>query len=121
MNNATPFKLGTFSAADAAPFVGVVLNERVTALRELGAPLAAYGTMLELLADWQRSFEALSRAVSTAEQRGRPLSEVRVHAPVPKPGTIYCSGANYKKHVVDLIVAHQDQSETHGMTLEQKR
>jgi 2-keto-4-pentenoate hydratase/2-oxohepta-3-ene-1,7-dioic acid hydratase in catechol pathway len=44
-----------------------------------------------------------------------------VHAPVPAPGTIYCSGANYKKHVVDLIVAHQEQVETAGMTPEQKR
>ena len=40
---------------------------------------------------------------------------------MPKPGTIYCSGANYKKHVVDLIIAHQDQAATQGMSLEQKR
>jgi 2,4-diketo-3-deoxy-L-fuconate hydrolase len=34
---------------------------------------------------------------------------------------VYCSGANYRKHVVDLIVAHQEPAETQGMTLEQKR
>jgi 2-keto-4-pentenoate hydratase/2-oxohepta-3-ene-1,7-dioic acid hydratase in catechol pathway len=123
MTNTTAFKLGTFSPADGAPFVGAVLDERVMPLHELEGALAACGTMLELLADWQRSFEVLCRAVEApqAQRNARPLSELRVHAPVPKPGTIYCSGANYKKHVVDLIVAHQDQSETHGMTLEQKR
>jgi len=36
-------------------------------------------------------------------------------------GTIYASGANYRKHVVELIVAHQDQAATQGMTPEQKR
>jgi 2-keto-4-pentenoate hydratase/2-oxohepta-3-ene-1,7-dioic acid hydratase in catechol pathway len=123
MTNTTAFKLGTFSPADGAPFVGAVLDERVMPLHELEGALAACGTMLELRADWQRSFEVLCRAVEApqAQRNARPLSELRVHAPVPKPGTIYCSGANYKKHVVDLIVAHQDQSETHGMTLEQKR
>ena len=40
---------------------------------------------------------------------------------MPDPGTVYCSGANYKQHVVDLIVAHQDQSELQGMSPEQKR
>jgi 2-keto-4-pentenoate hydratase/2-oxohepta-3-ene-1,7-dioic acid hydratase in catechol pathway len=123
MSNPTPFKLGTFSAANAAPFVGAVLDERVTPLQELGAALASYPTMLDLLADWERSFEALSRATQAPDfqRHARPLSDLRVHAPVPKPGTVYCSGANYKKHVVDLIVAHQDQGETQGMTLEQKR
>jgi 2-keto-4-pentenoate hydratase/2-oxohepta-3-ene-1,7-dioic acid hydratase in catechol pathway len=50
----------------------------------------------------------------------RPLGELTIHAPLPQPRTVYCSGANYKKHVVDLIVAHQEQSETQGMSREQK-
>jgi 2,4-diketo-3-deoxy-L-fuconate hydrolase len=122
MSHAKSFRLGTFSSAGDAPFVGLVQGERVVPLQALGSPLSACITMLDLLGDWQRNFEMLSRA-STADQLARSfaLGELRVHAPIPRPGTIYCSGANYKKHVVDLIIAHQEQAETHGMTLEQKR
>jgi 2,4-diketo-3-deoxy-L-fuconate hydrolase len=122
MSNRVSFRLGTFSVGGTAPFAGLVIDERVIALRDLGPPLAACATMLDVLENWERAFEALCRASSAVRpHQGRPVSELRIHAPVPKPGTIYCSGANYKKHVVDLIVAHQDQAETHGMTLEQKR
>ena len=120
MNDA--FRLGTFSASGGAPFPGMVVDERVVALQDLGAPLAACATMLDVLENWERNFEALRRVSGTVRpEQLRPLSELRVHAPVPNPGTVYCSGANYKKHVVDLIVAHQEQAETQGMTLEQKR
>jgi 2,4-didehydro-3-deoxy-L-rhamnonate hydrolase len=112
MSEAPPFKLGTFSAAGSAPFVGRVIEDRVL-------PLAAQ-TMLDLLEDWERNFEALRNGARMPHLE-RPISELRVHAPIPKPGTIYCSGANYKKHVIDLMIAHQDQGETQGMTLEQKR
>jgi 2,4-didehydro-3-deoxy-L-rhamnonate hydrolase len=105
----TPFALGTFSSGNQTPFAGLVLQDRVLPLEV---------TMLDLLADWERSFAMLQKAV---QRDMRPLREFRVHAPVPRPGTVYCSGANYKKHVVDLIIAHQDQAETQGMTLEQKR
>jgi 2-keto-4-pentenoate hydratase/2-oxohepta-3-ene-1,7-dioic acid hydratase in catechol pathway len=50
-----------------------------------------------------------------------PLQQLRVHAPIPKPGTVYCSGANYKKHVAELIVAHQNDERTRGMSLDEKR
>jgi 2,4-diketo-3-deoxy-L-fuconate hydrolase len=112
MSDTMPFKLGTFSAGSAPPFVGCLVGDRVL-------PLEA-ATMLDLLADWERNFDAISRLVGQAPA-GRPLGELRVHAPIPKPGTIYCSGANYKKHVVELIIAHQDQSQTQGMSLEQRR
>lgn len=116
------FKLGTFSTSGGAPFPGMVIDEGVVALQYLGAPLAACATMLDVLENWERNFEALRRASSTVRpEQLQPLSGLRVHAPVPKPGTVYCSGANYKKHVVDLIIAHQEQAETQGMTLDQKR
>jgi 2-keto-4-pentenoate hydratase/2-oxohepta-3-ene-1,7-dioic acid hydratase in catechol pathway len=49
------------------------------------------------------------------------LAQLRVHAPLSRPGPIYCSGANYKKHVAELIVAHQNDERTRGMSLEEKR
>jgi 2,4-didehydro-3-deoxy-L-rhamnonate hydrolase len=78
--------------------------------------------MLDLLRDWQHNFAALSRIATRAttelKSQFKPVSELRVHAPVPQPGSIYCAAANYRKHVIDLLVA---QPQTQGMTLEEKR
>jgi 2,4-diketo-3-deoxy-L-fuconate hydrolase len=128
------FSLGTFSVAGCTPFPGLVLGDRVISLRALqplfataGPQLARCATLLEVLDDWERNFELLRGAATTLQadsiwhRQFSPLEQVHVHAPLPQPRTVYCSGANYKKHVVDLIIAHQDQAETQAMTLEQKR
>jgi 2,4-didehydro-3-deoxy-L-rhamnonate hydrolase len=119
------FHLGTFSAAGSRPFPGIVMGERVIALQAI-FPCA---TLLDVLEDWQSRFVILrdvasGLVASPSSQLARQLrllGELTVHAPIPQPRTVYCSGANYKKHVVDLIVAHQEQAETQGMSLEQKR
>src|SRR5262249_47252427 len=117
------FQLGTFSVTGGRPFTGLVMNERVIALQALQPQFGA--TMLDVLDDWPAQFAALCNitgdSAAVLKEQARPLSEVAVHAPIPQPRTIYCSGANYKKHVVDLIVAHQEQAETQGMSQEQKR
>ena len=136
------FALGTFSVAGsvpsangAAPFPGVVLGERVIPMRGFVPQLSAQGierdaceSLQSVLDDWPRVFPALERAVhgmqagnSTPADDPVPLERLRVHAPIPRPGTIYCSGANYKKHVAELIVAHQNDERTRGMSLEEKR
>jgi 2-keto-4-pentenoate hydratase/2-oxohepta-3-ene-1,7-dioic acid hydratase in catechol pathway len=48
------------------------------------------------------------------------LSSLSVHSPLPQPRHVYCSGANYKKHVVQLITA-QVSDETKGMNAEERR
>jgi 2,4-didehydro-3-deoxy-L-rhamnonate hydrolase len=128
------FFLGTFSTAGCRPFPGLVLNDQVIALYAFkslstipGAlEVARCETLLELLDRWDLHFPALQEVAYLLAGNGegwklRPISELTVHAPLPEPRTIYCSGANYKKHVVDLIVAHQEQAETQGMSAEQKR
>ena len=136
------FALGTFSAggADAsrarASFAGVVLGDRVVALTALAPELQERGvapeactSLLSLLDDWPRTFPALQHTVHKLQEGGLavrandlvPLEQLRVHAPIPKPGTIYCSGANYKKHVAELIVAHASDERTKAMSLEEKR
>ena len=130
----TPFKLGTFSIAGCRPFAGLVLDNRVIALSALrtfgGASSLRLGeTILEVLAQWESNFAALQDIVfemingrsPELQRHSCALDQVHVHAPIPEPRTLYCSGANYKKHVVDLIIAHQDQAATLGMALETKR
>lgn len=123
------FQLGTFSAAGSRPFPGLVVNDQVIALAAAGGQLARCGTILEVLEDWERHFEVLRRLAARLAQgeapefraQLTPVGQLHVHAPLPRPGAIYCSGANYKKHVIDLVVAHSEQAETQGMTVEQKR
>jgi 2,4-didehydro-3-deoxy-L-rhamnonate hydrolase len=131
-----PFKLGTFSVAGGTPFPGLLIENRVLALSALrlsaqtsSQQAGRCATVLDLLDEWEAHFPAL-QAVAADILEGRApelqrqlsgLEQVRVHAPIPQPRTVYCSGANYKKHVVDLIIAHQDQPATQGMTAEQKR
>ena len=125
MSDSPSFHLGTFSVAGCRPFPGLVIDERVIAIEAI-FPCA---TLLDVLDDWQSHFAILrdiasALVASPASQPARqlrPLGDLTVHAPIPQPRTVYCSGANYKKHVVDLIVAHQGQAETEGMSLEQKR
>jgi len=127
----TAFSLGTFSAAGSRPFAGLIIADRVLPLRALHAECASRGfhfaqdtSLLDLLGDWDRAFDVLRQIAtgmpSSLTQQFGPVSELHVHAPIEKPGTIYCSGADYRKHVVDLIVAHSEQSATQGMTPEQK-
>jgi 2-keto-4-pentenoate hydratase/2-oxohepta-3-ene-1,7-dioic acid hydratase in catechol pathway len=135
MMTQSSFLLGMFSAAGCKPFPGMVVDSDVIALHALislpgGATfaLAQSSSLLEVLNRWHWYFDTLSDFASAARSPSgpvhslrRPVGELTVHAPLPEPRTIYCSGANYKKHVVDLVVAHQDQAETQGMTHEEKR
>ena len=98
-------------------------------LEGMGVQLLGPATMRDLLEEWPHNFEVLKHAASTIHSRRTaalmkcavPIDTLRMHAPVPRPGTVYCSGANYKKHVVDLVLAHQDQKETQGMSPEERR
>jgi 2,4-diketo-3-deoxy-L-fuconate hydrolase len=134
--SSSPHALGTFSASGGAPFPGLVLGEhvlpvrsRAQALHARGVAPAACDSMQGILDEWPRAFAALDdivrgmqgEAAAARERDLVPLERLRVHAPIPRPGTIYCSGANYKKHVAELIVAHQNDERTRGMSLDEKR
>jgi 2,4-diketo-3-deoxy-L-fuconate hydrolase len=111
------FALGTFSVAGASPFAGLVIDERVIAieaLRELSRRLGTVllgSTTLELLQHWQhnlKALEALVPALPGAQAAGIATQAIaasllHIHAPVV-PRQILCAGANYRKHVIDLIL-----------------
>ncbi|WP_233493094.1 MULTISPECIES: fumarylacetoacetate hydrolase family protein [unclassified Meiothermus] len=113
-----PFHLGTFQAAGGPPFAGLVQQGQVVAVaalrplcRRLGYELFQPESVLGLLEDWPRNYPALVRAVEAiraGEAKELPFiaeTQLQTLPPVYLPRQIFCSGANYKKHVVDLIVA----------------
>jgi len=114
------FALGTFSLAGCAPFAGLVTdpssgNERVIAVEALkplanqaGLTLTDAASVLALLDQWAINAPALQAAANAVAAGALanalvPLSSLKVHAPVASR-QIFMSGANYFKHVVDLIV-----------------
>ncbi len=73
--------------------------------------------MLELLRVWERGQVAAQRAVEHVEGRASeegepkgpmgerlliPLSEVKVLAPIPRPGKLLCIGLNYVDHAAEI-------------------
>ena len=115
----TPFSLGTFSVAGCPPFAGVVIEDRmiaVTALQplceEAGRPLSSPETVFGLLQSWEHNFPVLQAAVdelqgeqSVGMVESVALDMVKIHAPVLYPRQVFCAGANYRQHVIDLAVA----------------
>ena len=103
------FALGTFSAAGGPRFPGLVVGEEVFALAEIDRRLRSEGhalrgaaSTLALFENWEHDFPLL-RGAAEGLGDGAPLGSLKVHAPV-EPRQIFCAGANYHKHVVDLVV-----------------
>jgi 2-keto-4-pentenoate hydratase/2-oxohepta-3-ene-1,7-dioic acid hydratase in catechol pathway len=125
------FKLGTFSAAGSAPFPAVVVDDRVVSLHAVAhqhGSLRGSESMLGVLQSWEHNWPALQE-VAEALQHGRApelascavaVSSLFVKQPILEPRNIYCSGANYKKHVVELIVAQGD-ADTQRLSPEERR
>jgi 2-keto-4-pentenoate hydratase/2-oxohepta-3-ene-1,7-dioic acid hydratase in catechol pathway len=102
------FQLGTFSAAGGPPFAGVVVGEKVYTAQNLTAgALQGAQSVLGLLEHWENNLPVLQGLVahlpSEGGESGVPLTSLQVHAPI-LPRQIFQAGANYHKHVVDLIV-----------------
>jgi 2,4-didehydro-3-deoxy-L-rhamnonate hydrolase len=118
----TAFSLGTFSRAGGPAFPGVVLGEEVIPLGEFGGLTGAESVLL-LLENWDSNFAALQSAVAAADAFAGaiPLAQLNVHPPVNLPRQVFCSGANYKKHVIDLIIDEGGGPATENMTAEERR
>jgi 2-keto-4-pentenoate hydratase/2-oxohepta-3-ene-1,7-dioic acid hydratase in catechol pathway len=110
-SSAPRFALGTFSVAGAPSFAGLVVAERVLALRALRPLAGGLGLQLtgnsvnELLEHWATNLPVLKTLAATAAVREQavPVAQLQVHAPL-QPRQILCGSANYRKHVIDLIL-----------------
>lgn len=138
---AAGFALGTFSDKTRPPFPGLVLEgDRVVAIdalyplcEELGEPLPRSESTLAMIEQWSGSLPALQRAAQAIYGLETPTARtaadslvnmdlLQTHPPVASR-QIFMSGANYFKHVVDLIVDQGPGKNpgTEGMTPSQLR
>ncbi len=92
----TSYRLATYAAPDGKPRACIVVDERVVDV----AP-----SVLEVLRSWPEfavKLPELARSARREGAAGRPLSSVQLLAPILYPGTIFCAGANYKDHVLEM-------------------
>jgi 2,4-didehydro-3-deoxy-L-rhamnonate hydrolase len=117
------FALGTFSAPGARPFAGMIRDDRVLPLSELCVDLTGFD-MLALFDDWSTNLPKLHTAAeqwSELHDRAVPLRALLVHAPL-RPRQIFGIGANYRKHVLELLSADPEMplsDATDGVTRRQ--
>jgi 2-keto-4-pentenoate hydratase/2-oxohepta-3-ene-1,7-dioic acid hydratase in catechol pathway len=95
----TRFALGTFAGADGEPFPGLVVEDRVHDLRP------EFADTLSMLGDWDASLARLHELAESAGD-GEPLDALRPLPPVHPSGQVLCGGANYYKHLRQMVVAH---------------
>lgn len=96
------FALGLFSSSAKSPWPGVVRAGRVASLSDLlpGSP----DTLLAVFSDWQRFEPLIANAVSSSSAGiWRSEGELRAHLPF-QPRNLLGAGANYRRHVIELIV-----------------
>ena len=115
--------LGYFEG-ETGRFVGIVVGDSVRDLRADAAALglsdaSASTATRELLARWDSAFAMLD-ALATDRASGTwlPAASVTPRPPV-EPHQVLQAGANYRKHVIDLAVAHAEIAA--GRTVEQVR
>jgi 2-keto-4-pentenoate hydratase/2-oxohepta-3-ene-1,7-dioic acid hydratase in catechol pathway len=115
MSPSTRFALGTFAASDGRSFAGLVLGDRVV---DLGPHLGAV-TVRSLLDDWDRSvmrLQALADRIAP-EETDHALDSLRPLPPLDRWGQVFCAGANFRQHVLDLLAGAERRGDsTDGLT-----
>jgi len=105
------FKLATVSSAGSPRFVVMVIDDKVAALRAVLPHLPGGGirarSLIGLLGDWARSFDALCAAAAMLRADGlddsrwreavTPLDRVRIHAPIARPPKMLYAAINYPR------------------------
>lgn len=91
-------KLATFSQGSASE-LGVVLDgERIVSLTRAAPSLAR--NMIDLIARWPQ-IEGEVRRIAAEAKDSLALTDVRLHAPVRRPGKIMAIGLNYADHIAE--------------------
>lgn len=97
------YKLATYQSADG-PRAAIILGDRVIDVARAtraGADVSVAGIMM----DWTKAKRRLEALTTRRGLRGQPLSRVKLLAPIPLPGAIYCAGSNYGDHAAEMARA----------------
>ena len=97
------YRLLSYAGERGDARAGLLVEDRVI---DLGAALGRAESVLALLQDWEQAREAIAELVSGGRQAlrssSRPLSGLRLTAPILYPGALFCAGANYSDHLREM-------------------
>lgn len=99
----TGYRLLTYSSPKG-PRAGLAVDDKVFDAVALTGK-AAYGTVLAILSDWraaQKLLRAAATKVSRKKTKLRPIAKPKLLAPVLYPSALYCAGANYSDHMLEM-------------------
>jgi ureidoglycolate lyase len=99
-------KLARFQTAGAPEELGVVVGDKVVSLSRAAPSIA--GDMIELINDWH-DLEPEVRRIAAEASHAIALTEVRLLAPVARPGKIMAIGLNYADHIEESGQAMPEQ------------
>lgn len=104
------YALGTFAIGSGPRFAAMVIGARAAPLPALATAIGCdptpFTSVLSVLDAWVDSAPLLDRLAQRPPDGvdWTALDALRVHPPVDLPRQVFCTGANYRKHVVDLTV-----------------
>jgi 2-keto-4-pentenoate hydratase/2-oxohepta-3-ene-1,7-dioic acid hydratase in catechol pathway len=98
------YRLLTYASAKGAR-AGVLVGDQVYDAAGLaGKP--EYGTVLGILRDWRGAAGLLKKkAANPGRAKSTTLKKTKLLAPLPDPGAIFCAGANYTDHMLEMARA----------------
>ena len=96
------YKLVTYQSPQGAR-AGLLVDETIFDVAA-ATERASYATMLDVLRDWDAARGRLRDAAATAagKREARPLAGTTLLAPVLTPGGIFCAGANFTDHMMEM-------------------
>jgi len=98
------YKLATYQSADG-PRAAMVLGDRVIDIAK-ATRTKADESVSGIFMDWTKAKARLDALAKRQGLKGQPLSKVKLMAPIPLPGAIYCAGSNYSDHAAEMARAH---------------
>ena len=97
------YKLVTYQGAQG-PRAGLVIEETVHDVAAVTGR-ASYATVLDVLRDWDAAQPLLQDAARPAGRtatQGLALRDAKLLPPVPAPAGIFCAGANFTDHMLEM-------------------
>jgi 2-keto-4-pentenoate hydratase/2-oxohepta-3-ene-1,7-dioic acid hydratase in catechol pathway len=97
------YKLATYASAKG-PRAGIIVGETVYDAASLTG-LASDATVLGILEDWDAASARCKAAAGKAKDgkaESLPLAQAKLLAPVRWPSAIYCAGANFTDHMLEM-------------------
>ena len=96
------FKLLNYAGGDGAARPGILIgDDRVLDVREAADGAAWAVSTLTIFDSWDTACPALHKLADQGCET-RALADIQLLAPLLYPPCIYCAGANYKKHAMEM-------------------